>query len=114
MARPVTGVDEDYAGLLSLVGDRRLVLIGEASHGTHEFYRERARITRRLIDELGFTVVAVEGDWPDAYRVNRYVMGMAEPVKAFETEAQDFFCRSVWMVGLLIQATVGSLGVSIR
>ena len=61
--------------MVGLIGDRRLVLIGEASHGTHEFYRERARITRRLIDELGFTVVAVEGDWPDAYRVNRYVMG---------------------------------------
>ncbi|HEY4947246.1 MAG TPA: erythromycin esterase family protein, partial [Acidimicrobiales bacterium] len=76
-ARPVTGVAEDYDSLLGLVGDRRLVLIGEASHGTHEFYRERARITRRLIDELGFTVVAVEGDWPDAYRVNRYVMGMS-------------------------------------
>jgi len=77
VARPVTGVVEDYDSLLHLIGDRRLVLIGEASHGTHEFYRERARITRRLIDELGFTVVAVEGDWPDAYRVNRYVMGMS-------------------------------------
>ena len=76
-ARPVTGVAEDYDSLLDLIGDRRIVLIGEASHGTHEFYRERARITRRLIDELGFTVVAVEGDWPDAYRVNRYVMGMS-------------------------------------
>lgn len=76
-ARPVTGVAEDYDSLLDLIGDRRLVLIGEASHGTHEFYRERARITRRLIDERGFTVVAVEGDWPDAYRVNRYVMGMS-------------------------------------
>jgi erythromycin esterase-like protein len=60
---------------LGLVGGRRLVLIGEASHGTHEFYRERARITRRLIDELGFNAVAIEGDWPDTYRVNRYVMG---------------------------------------
>jgi len=76
-ARPVTGEASDYDPLLSLIGDRRFVLIGEASHGTHEFYRERARITRRLIDELGFTVVAVEGDWPDAYRVNRYVMGMS-------------------------------------
>jgi len=76
-ARPVTGAVEDYDSLLEVIGDRRLVLIGEASHGTHEFYRERARITRRLIDELGFTVVAVEGDWPDAYRVNRYVMGMS-------------------------------------
>jgi erythromycin esterase-like protein len=75
LARPVTGAVEDYDELLGLVDGRRLVLIGEASHGTHEFYRERARITRRLIDELGFNAVAVEGDWPDAYRVNRYVMG---------------------------------------
>ena len=77
VAQPVTGSAQDYDPLLDLIGDRRLVLIGEASHGTHEFYREHARITRRLIDERGFTVVAVEGDWPDAYRVNRYVMGMS-------------------------------------
>ena len=70
-ARLVTGGADDYDALLDLVGSRRFVLIGEASHGTHEFYRERARITRRLIDECGFTAVAVEADWPDAYRVNR-------------------------------------------
>ena len=75
---PIVGAADDYDGLLDLVGDRRFVLIGEASHGTHEFYRERARITRRLIDELGFTAVAVEADWPDAYRVNRYVMGLSD------------------------------------
>jgi erythromycin esterase-like protein len=68
-ARPVTGAADDYDELLELVGGRRFVLIGEASHGTHEFYRERARITRRLIDECGFNAVAVEADWPDAYRV---------------------------------------------
>jgi len=72
---PVTGEHRDYDALLERVGDRRFVLIGEASHGTHEFYRERARITRRLIDEKGFTAVAVEADWPDAYRVNRWVRG---------------------------------------
>ena len=81
-ARAITGAADDYESLLNLVGNRRLVLIGEASHGTHEFYRERARITRRLIDDLGFTAVAVEGDWPDAYRVNRYVMGMSTDVDA--------------------------------
>jgi erythromycin esterase-like protein len=77
-ARPVDGAAGDYDALLDLVGDRRFVLLGEASHGTHEFYRERARITRRLIDELGFTGVAVEADWPDAYRVNRYVRGLSD------------------------------------
>jgi erythromycin esterase-like protein len=96
MARPVTGAAEDYDGVLGLVGDRRLVLIGEASHGTHEFYRERARITRRLIDELGFTVVAVEGDWPDAYRVNRYVMGMGGDTSADES-LQGFRRFPTWM-----------------
>ena len=60
-----------------MVGDRRFVLLGEASHGSHEFYRERARITQRLIEEKGFNAVAVEADWPDAYRVNRYVMGQS-------------------------------------
>jgi erythromycin esterase-like protein len=65
----------DYDPLIELIGDARLVLLGEASHGTHEFYRERARITQRLIQEHGFTVVAVEADWPDAYRVNRWVRG---------------------------------------
>ncbi|WP_221088691.1 erythromycin esterase family protein [Deinococcus aquaedulcis] len=64
-----------YDPLLARMGARRFVLIGEASHGTHEFYRERAALTRRLIEEHGFTAVAVEADWPDAYRVNRYVRG---------------------------------------
>ena len=63
-ARPVAGAADDYDALLDLVGSRRFVLIGEASHGTHEFYRERARITRRLIDELGFVAVAVEATGP--------------------------------------------------
>jgi erythromycin esterase-like protein len=58
---------------MRMIGDARFVLLGEASHGTHEFYRERARITRRLIEEKGFTAVAVEGDWPDARRVHQYV-----------------------------------------
>src|SRR5665213_2486760 len=95
-ARPVTGVAEDYDSLLDFIGDRRVVLIGEASHGTHEFYRERARITRRLIDERGFTVVAVEGDWPDAYRVNRYVMGMSSDQDA-DTALGGFRRFPTWM-----------------
>ncbi|HEX2179221.1 MAG TPA: phosphoribosyltransferase family protein, partial [Actinomycetota bacterium] len=57
------------------IGDAQFVLLGEATHGTHEFYAERARITRWLIDEKGFDAVAVEADWPDAYRVNRFVSG---------------------------------------
>ncbi|HEU0078335.1 MAG TPA: erythromycin esterase family protein [Longimicrobiaceae bacterium] len=74
-AVPLRGEAGDWDALLALVGDARLVLLGEATHGTHEFYRARAEITRRLIVEKGFTAVAVEADWPDAYRVNRYVRG---------------------------------------
>ncbi|WP_020652200.1 erythromycin esterase family protein [Massilia niastensis] len=74
-AHPLSGAAGDYDALLDLVGDARFVLLGEATHGTHEFYAERARITRRLIEEKGFAAVAVEADWPDAYRVNRYVRG---------------------------------------
>jgi erythromycin esterase-like protein len=71
--QPLSGEAADYDSLLELVGDARVVLLGEASHGTHEFYRDRARITRRLIEEKNFSAVAVEADWPDAYRVNRWV-----------------------------------------
>src|SRR5215212_5666134 len=75
-AHPLTGAADDYNPLLDLIGDARCVLLGEASHGTHEFYRERAEITKRLVQEKGFTVVAVEADWPDTYRVNCYVRGV--------------------------------------
>ena len=74
--RPLAGASADYDGLLERIGDARFVLLGEASHGTHEFYRERAEITKRLILENGFNAVAIEGDWPDAYRVDRYVRGI--------------------------------------
>ncbi|WP_437636378.1 erythromycin esterase family protein [Sorangium sp. So ce854] len=74
-ARPLRGGARDHDALLDAVGDRRFVLLGEATHGTHEFYEARAQITRRLIAERGFTAVIVEADWPDAYRVNRHVRG---------------------------------------
>ncbi len=95
-ARPIRGAASDYDGLLDLVGDRRVVLIGEASHGTHEFYRERARLTRALIDQHGFNAVAVEADWPDAYRVNRYVMGLSDDADA-TTALADFRRFPAWM-----------------
>jgi erythromycin esterase-like protein len=75
-AQPLGGASNDYDRLLDFIGDARFVLIGEATHGTHEFYRERAEITKRLIAEKSFSAVAVEADWPDAYRVNRYVRGV--------------------------------------
>src|SRR5213596_3864440 len=75
--RELTGAPRDYDALVDNIGDAHFVLIGEASHGTHEFYRERAEITKRLIVEKGFNAVAVEADWPDAFRVNRYVRGLS-------------------------------------
>ncbi len=83
-AQPLSGASSDYDRLLDLIGDASVVLLGEASHGTHEFYRERALITRRLIEERGFSAVAVEADWPDAYRVNRYVRGAPDDADAEE------------------------------
>ena len=76
--QPLTGDAHDYDALLEAIGDARIVLLGEASHGTHEFYAERAKITWRLILERGFHAVAVEADWPDAYRVNAYVRGRGD------------------------------------
>src|SRR5207248_3940822 len=72
------------------------VLLGEASHGTHEFYRERAEITKRLIEEKGFNAVAVEADWPDAYRVNRYVRGEGDD-KSAEEALGGFKRFPTWM-----------------
>lgn len=72
---PIDGTERGYDRVLERASQARLVLIGEASHGTQEFYVERARITRRLIEELGFTGVAIEGDWPDTYRAHRFVKG---------------------------------------
>jgi erythromycin esterase-like protein len=61
----------DYQPLLELVGDATLLLHGESTHGTHEFHKERTEITMLLIRDKGFNVIAIDGDWPDAYRVNR-------------------------------------------
>jgi erythromycin esterase-like protein/predicted phosphoribosyltransferase len=97
--------EADRRAFLDLVGDAHFVLLGEASHGTHEFYEARARMTRWLIRDKGFCAVAVEADWPDAYRVNRYVRGRStdatgeEALRGFErfptwmwrnTEVLDF------------------------
>jgi erythromycin esterase-like protein len=95
-AHPLTGSKTDFDPLMGLVGDARLVLLGEASHGTHEFYRERAEITKRLIREKGFTAVAVEADWPDAYRVNCYIRGAGSDHDA-EESLRGFERFPTWM-----------------
>jgi erythromycin esterase-like protein len=71
-----------YDRLLERIGDARFVLLGEASHGTREFYLERARITQRLVEQKGFDAVCIEADWPDAYRVHRYVRGRSADATA--------------------------------
>lgn len=95
-ARPWVGGPGDDEAVLDLVGDARFVLLGEASHGTHEFYAERARITRLLIERRGFGAVAVEADWPDAYRVNRYVRGVDADARGAEALG-DFRRFPTWM-----------------
>jgi len=95
-AVPLEGDPAQYDALLEGVGDARLVLLGEATHGTHEFYRERAFITRRLIVEKGFAAVAVEADWPDAYRINRFVRGTSRDEEAIDALA-DFGRFPTWM-----------------
>jgi erythromycin esterase-like protein len=77
LAHRLDGATHDYDALLEAAADRRFVLLGEATHGTREFYRMRAEITRRLIEELDFDAVAIEGDWPDVWRVHRYVTGVS-------------------------------------
>ena len=95
-AYPLAGSARDYDPLMGRIGEARLALLGEASHGTHEFYYERAEITKRLIVEKNFTAVAVEADWPDAYRLNRYVRGTSDDVDAVEALA-DFRRFPTWM-----------------
>lgn len=85
----------DYDALLALAAGKHFVLLGEATHGTAEFYRMRAEITRRLISELGFDMVAVEADWPDASRVDRYVCGATS--ESAEAALADFERFPTWM-----------------
>ncbi|WP_411034053.1 protein-L-isoaspartate(D-aspartate) O-methyltransferase [Shinella sp. BYT-45] len=82
--------DPAFADAFERFADRRVVLLGEASHGTSEFYRARAAVTRRLVERHGFTIVAVEADWPDAAAIDRFVRGREEtggepPFRRFPT-----------------------------
>ncbi|HXK23356.1 MAG TPA: protein-L-isoaspartate(D-aspartate) O-methyltransferase [Myxococcota bacterium] len=86
----------DPGALLERIGDARLVLIGEASHGTSEFYRMRAEITKALIESRGFGLVAVEADWPDAAAVNRFVQG-APPAVDDTGRMRPFQRFPTWM-----------------
>src|SRR5438045_6900545 len=96
IAQPLSGGAKEYDGVRQLLGDARVFLLGEASHGTHEFYFERAAITKRLVAEKNFTVLAIEADWPDASRVHRYLRGAN--ADANSAEALSGFRRfPTWM-----------------
>lgn len=90
------GEHADYDALLAMTGDADFVLLGESTHGTHEFYRMRREITARLVAEQGFDAVAVEADWPDAHRLDRYVRGSGNDLKALQAFA-DFQRFPAWM-----------------
>ena len=83
--------------LLDRIGDARFVLLGEASHGTSEYYRWRAEITKRLIAEKGFSFVGVEGDWPDCYEINRWVKGRADDTDDPRPVLRRFDRWPTWM-----------------
>lgn len=87
---------DDYQPLIDKAGEASVVLIGEASHGTYEFYQTRAELTRRLIEEKGFRAVVLEADWPDTYRVHRYATGISRE-KDTRTALSDFRRFPSWL-----------------
>lgn len=87
----------DLTPLLTDIGNRPVVMLGEASHGTHEYYTWRAAISKRLIVEKGFSFIAVEGDWPDCYRINRYVKGYPDAGDSIEEVMRTFDRWPTWM-----------------
>jgi erythromycin esterase-like protein len=86
-ADPLSGDNSDYDALMERCAKAKIVMLGEATHGTHEFYKARADITKRLVEELRFNAVAVEADWPDAWRVNGFVKGLDEDAAAADALA---------------------------
>jgi erythromycin esterase len=96
IARPLESA-RDLDPLIDAVGDARFVLLGEASHGTSEFYTWRMEISKRLIDEKGFSFIGVEGDWPDCYRVNRYLKRMSDSGSSAREVLHAFERWPTWM-----------------
>jgi len=90
-AQPLNGGAQDYDALLAMIGDARIVMLGEATHGSREFYRERARITRRLVEEAGFGAVVLEAPWETVRRLDAYIRGNGDDADA--TAALGDFIR---------------------
>lgn len=90
---------EDLQPLFDRIGDARYVLLGEASHGTHEYYTWRSYISKKLIEEKGFTFIAVEGDWPDCYKLNRYIKNYPGAGETATEILKQFDRWPTWMWG---------------
>src|SRR5947208_8093306 len=96
LATPLASA-RDLDPLMDAIGDARFVLLGEASHGTSEFYTWRTEISKRLVTERGFSFIGVEGDWPDCYRVNRFVRRLPESGDSAEEVLHAFERWPTWM-----------------
>lgn len=88
---------QDLDALLENIGDASVVMLGEASHGTHEYYTWRTAISKRLIEEKGFSFIAVEGDWPDCYKINRFVKGYNDAGTEVLEVLKNFDRWPTWM-----------------
>ena len=88
---------EDLSAIIDAIGESKIVLLGEASHGTSEFYTIRAEISKRLIEEKGFTLVAVEGDWPSTQYINRYIKGYNDEPSDIREVLKGFERWPTWM-----------------
>lgn len=88
---------EDLTPILDAIGDAKIVLLGEASHGTSEFYTVRAELSKRLIEEKGFTLIAVEGDWPSTQPINRFIKGYKEGPENVHNALKAFKRFPTWM-----------------
>lgn len=88
---------KDLDALLDDIGNRPIVMLGEATHGTHEFYTWRTAISKRLMEEKGFNFIAVEGDWPDCYKINRYVKGYKDAGDSIKDVLRHFDRWPTWM-----------------
>jgi erythromycin esterase-like protein len=87
----------DLQPLFDRIGDARIVMLGEGSHGTHEYYTWRTHISKRLVEEKGFNFIAVEGDWPDCYRLNRFIKGYNPGIKSAFDVLHAFNRWPTWM-----------------
>lgn len=88
---------DDFTPIIEAIGEAKIVLLGEASHGTSEFYSIRAELSKRLIEEKGFTLIAVEGDWPSSQQVNRYIKGYLEEKEDVKDVLKAFNRWPTWM-----------------